>query len=90
MYNIKTIIEKMSEQYSNAIPVLGGALFAYDHTDNFAEFVRYFPTVIYNAKFFNWHDTPANALRTFCHICLVDPMLIEVYLGITFEELTNN
>jgi hypothetical protein len=70
--------------------VLGGACFAIEHTHNFAEFVMYLPHVISSAKFYNYHETPAQACRTFCHLCLVDPMLVEVYLGMTFEELINN
>lgn len=90
MYDIKSRIEKMHDQYPNTIQVLGGAYFAIDHTDNFADFVLYIPNVISNAKFYNYHLSPAQACRTFCHLCLVDPMLVEVYLGMTFEELATH
>lgn len=30
----------------------------------------------------------ANACRTFCSLCFVDPALIECYIGMKFEKLT--
>ena len=88
MYDVKARLEAMEELHPNTIPVLGGAYFAIDHTDNFAEFVGYFPHVVSSAKFFGYEGGAVKALRTFCHLCLVDPMLVEVYLGMTFEQLT--
>jgi hypothetical protein len=91
MYDVKAIIEKLGDKYSNAIPVFGGALWAYDHVSgsdvNMAKFVSYLPSVISDAKFFKWHEGEVGALRRFCRICLVDPALVEAYLGIGFEEL---
>lgn len=90
MYDIISRLERMEEVHPNTIPVLGGARFAIEHTENFAEFVSYLPTVVHNAQFFGWAEGIANALKTFCHLCLVDPMLIEVYLGMTFEQLVGD
>ena len=90
MYNLVSILESMEEKHHHTIPVLGGAAFAIDHTDNFEEFVRYLPHVIASAKFYDYHQSPAQACRTFCHLCLVDPYLVEVYLGMTFEELSRH
>ena len=80
-------IEDMDKSNPNTIPVLGGARLAIEHTDNFGEFVTYFPHVVHSAKFFGWVGGASSALRSFCHLCLVDPMLVEAYLGMTFEKL---
>lgn len=93
MYDVKTIIEGLSEKHSNAIAIFGSAVFAYDATfgsrQDMNKFMSYLPDVASRARFFEWHEGVAGALRRFCHICLVDPMLIEVYLGMSFEEATS-
>ena len=82
----------MSEKYPHTISVLGGAYFAYDYAKNgdIATFVGYLPHVAQSAKFFRWHNGVAGALRQFCHLCLVDPALIEAYLGTTFNEIAQH
>lgn len=89
MYDVKQIIEELDEKYDNAIPVFGGALWAYEYAfkGDLKNFVKYLPNVVSEAKFRKWHEGIDGALRRFCHICLVDPMLIELYLGIRFEEV---
>ena len=89
MYNVKQIIEQLADEHSSAIPIFGGALWAYEYAKvgDLANFVNYLPHVVSEAKFRHWHEGIDGALRRFCHICLVDPMLIEVYLGIRFEEV---
>lgn len=89
MYNVKQIIEELDNKYPNTIPVFGGALWAYEYAkkSDIKTFVTYLPHVISEAKFRGWHEGAVGALRRFCRICLVDPMLIEAYLGIKFEEL---
>ena len=82
----------LAKKYDNAIPVFGGALGAYEciHCDNpnFNEFILiYLSEVIKSARFHKWHEGDVGALRRFCHICFVDPMLVEAYIGTTFEEL---
>ena len=90
MYDVKKIIEGLGEKYNNAIPVFAPALWAYEavsnESPNFEKFVSYLPAVVGNADFFKWHEGIPGALRRFCHICLVDPTLVEVYLGMPFEE----
>lgn len=76
-------IEALDEKYSNAIPIFGGALWVH----NLETLVGSLPSVISGAKFWKWHAGVAGACRTFCHLCGYDPALIEVYLGMRFEEL---
>ena len=84
-------ITALSDKHPNAIPVFGGALRAYEYvncdTPNLGKFVSCIPTVVSNAKFYNWHEGVVGAIRRFCRLCLVDPALIEAHLGMTFEEL---
>lgn len=84
-------IVALSDKYPNAIPIFGGALGAYEHINcdspKLDKFVAYIPEVIASAKFYNWHEGVIGAIRRFCRLCLVDPALIEVYIGMTFEEL---
>lgn len=78
----------LSEKYSNAIAVFGGAYWAHQLviSGKFDEFVPYLITVIRSARFYRWHETIPQALRRFCHLCLVDPALVEVYIGMKFEQ----
>ena len=39
-----------------------------------------------NAMVRNWEESLAKACRDYCHICMVDPMLVEAYLQMRFEE----
>lgn len=89
MYDVKKIIENLDDKYGNAIPVFGGALWAYKYAEkgDIKTFVTYLPHIVSEAKFRGWHEGIVGALNRFCHICLVDPKLIEAYIGITFEEL---
>ena len=84
-------IMALNDKYSNAIPVFGGALGAYNSINcdkpDFSKFVSYFPDLIHSAKFYNWHEGALGAVRRFCHLCFVDPYLVEVYLGISLAEL---
>lgn len=89
--SIYNAISKLSAKYPNAIPVFGGALSAYNcvnsDTPDFEKFISFFPTVIKNADFYNWHEGAVGALRRFCHICYVDPSLVELYMGMNLAEL---
>lgn len=82
-------IESLGKKHSNAIPIFCGALLTYDEEDNFnfERFINSLAEVPVDSKFYNWHDTSANAMRTFCHICMVDPVIVETHLGMKFEEL---
>lgn len=90
MYNISASLHQLNNKYDNAIAVLGGAYYAYEavkHGDMMA-FAEFLPAVAQNAKRFNWHGGISGALRKFCHICLIDPSLVEIYLGVNFDNLT--
>ena len=77
------LIEELQEKHSNAIPVFGGALWVHD----LERLVSSLPNVISNAKFFGWHESLADTCRRFCHLCFIDPMLVECCIGMTFEQL---
>ena len=85
-------ITALADEHSNAIPIFGGALGAHQCIErgDIAGFVGYFPDLINSAKFFHWHEDTATVLRRFCHLCFVDPALIEVYLGCTFDEIAQH
>ena len=87
-------ITALSDQYSNAIPVFGGALGAYNHIHsehpNYEAFIKCLSEVLSNAKFYHWHEDSATTLRRFCRLCFIDPTLIELYIGMSFNELCNN
>lgn len=83
-------ITALADKYDNAIPVFGGALGAHKCIErgDFAGFAGYFQDLIHSARFFKWHEDGATVLRRFCHLCFVDPALIELYLGQTFDEIS--
>ncbi len=76
-------VEALDEKYSNAIPIFGGAIWV----DNLEKLISGLSHVIHSAKFFGWHESLANACRTFCTLCGYDPALIEAYIGMRFEQL---
>ena len=84
--NAEKMILALDEKHSNAIPIFGGARLV----QNISDLVSMLPSVIHSAKFFKWHAGLVDACRTFCHLCLVDPMLVEVYIGMRFEDLVKN
>ena len=81
----------LDNAHPNAIPIFGGATLAYNHihaeAPDFGAFVEYLFFAIREAQFRKWHNGIADACRTFCNLCLVDPALVEAYLGIRFETL---
>ena len=85
---IKHQIEELNSKYSNAIPVFGGALWVYDDNKfNSHKFIAGLSNVANDAKFFGWHEGVAGAMRRYCHLCMVDPVLVESLLCTTFDEL---
>lgn len=85
---IKHNIECLDSKYPNAIPVFGGALWVYhDNAFDSQRFIAGLSHVTENAKFFKWHEGIAGAMRRYCHICMVDPIVVEATLGMKFEEL---
>ena len=91
MSSVYNAIMALDKDYPNAIPVFGGALEASkyitaEHVD-FEAFLVGLQSVIHNAKFYHWHEGALGAACRFCHLCSVDPALIECYLMIPFETL---
>lgn len=86
-------ITTLADKYDNAIPIFGGALGAYNYincdTPDFERFVKCLSAVVHNAIFFKWHEGVVGALRRFCRLCLVDPALIECYMGLYLDEFAN-
>lgn len=76
-------IEALAEKHSNAIAIFGGALWVND----LKTLVGTLPSVISGARFFGWHAGVVDACRTFCHLCFIDPALVECYIGMKFEQL---
>ena len=76
-------IEALNEQHQGAIAIFGGALWV----EGIEDLVGSLPHIIREAKYRNWHEGVASACRTFCHLCHIDPMLVEVYIGMRFEIL---
>ena len=79
----------LNQEYHNAVAVFGGAYWAHKAiiSGDFDKFVEYLIDVVKNAKFYKWHESIPDTLRRFCDICLVDPKLVEAYLGIKFSEV---
>ena len=86
---IEKRLSDLNQQYANAFAIFSGAYWAHQAiiSGNMADFVSFLPAVITNVKFYGWHETIPQALRRFCHLCLVDPALVEAYLGMKFEEV---
>ena len=77
------MLEDLSDKHSHAIAIFGGAIFV-NTIDDVIDKLSY---VISASKFYRWHESAAKACRTFCHLCFIDPALVEAYLGMTFEKL---
>lgn len=86
--SIKAAIEELDDKYPNAIPVFAGALsaakYVHGETYNMHKFCEMLADAIDNATFFEWHETSDAVARRFCHLCYIDPALVETYLGIKF------
>ena len=82
--SIKSAIEALDRKYPNAIPIFGGALGAAKYVNrehqNFGEFVKCIANAIRSAEFFGWHEDASGVMSRFCHLCYVDPTLVERYL----------
>ena len=76
------MINNLSKLGNNDVQIFGGAIYVH----NIHDIVKYLPYVI-NISARKGFDVAENC-RKFCHICSIDPMLVETYMGITFEELT--
>lgn len=84
-------IMALDSKHDNAIPIFGGALSAYNHINcdkpDYGKFIRCLITAAKDAKFYRWHEGPIGAMRTFCRLCFIDPMLIELYIGMSLAEV---
>ena len=82
-FNEKTyqVLHDMDKTRPNVFPMFGGAV--YVHTID--DLIDYLPNVISwsRRKGYNIIDN----IHTFCHLCYIDPMLVEAYIGMRFEEL---
>lgn len=91
---IKNNIEALQDKYDNAIAVMGGAYWAAQevHNDkpNFDKFIELMCNMVTDHKFFGWHEPIPQAMRTFCKLAMVDPMLVEAYIGMKFEEVLHH
>ncbi len=83
-------IMELAEKHDNAIQIFGGALWAYNRINSedpdFHNFALELATVAYNAKHYGWHEGILGALHRFCRLCLVDPSLVEVYIGVPLRK----
>lgn len=77
------MIEDLNDKHSHAISIFGGAVYVQTIDD----VINKLPHVIMMSKFYEWHESVAQACRTFCHLCFIDPMLVEAYIGMKFERL---
>ena len=84
----------LQDKYDNAVAVMGGAYWASQevHNDkpNFNKFIEYLSNMLIDYDFLGWHESKPQAMRTFCKLAMVDPTLVEVYLGMKFEEVFVN
>ena len=80
-------ITALNGKYHNAIPIFGSALQAYEYNPDLDKFVAKLPDVAISAKFYGWYEGVVGALYRFCHLCLIDPALIEAYIGMSFATL---
>lgn len=87
-------IERLNEQYEHFIPIFGGAYHAVEYaqpeTMDLEKFSNYLLNVPSSAKFWGWEKGIEDALNTFCHLCMIDPMLIELYLNIRFSAIAEH
>ena len=65
----------------NDMQIFGGVAFVH----NINDIIKYLPYVI-NTSARKGFDVAENC-RKFCYLCSTDPVLVEAYMGITFEEL---
>ena len=89
--SVYNAVMALDDRYDNAIPVFGGALGAYNlisaDTPDLEGFWRSLKIVAENAIFYKWHEGVVGAVRRFCHLCYIDPALIECYIGASIEDI---
>lgn len=87
----QAIINKV-ESLEQGPAIFGGALYAYQYIEDndLHSFCRMLGDVIFAVQFHRSEDCEygiAQAMKIFCELCLVDYMLIEAYLGTSFNSI---
>lgn len=77
------LLDTLADKYPYAIAIFGGAA----SVQTIDDIVGALPYIIKMVEFYEWHESPADACRRFCHLCFTDPKLVEAYLGMKFEEV---
>lgn len=73
---------------SKSVAIYGGAYHLEKQGKNsFDDIANGILASIKHARFFTPEVKPSQVARNFCSLFLVDPMMMEVYLGIRLEEL---
>lgn len=86
--SIKAAVEHLDAQHpgEHVIAIFGGAIWEDTHNINLEQFSKHLVQLAHNAVFFKWHKGIVDAMRTYCHLCYIDPALIECYWGQYFDE----
>ena len=75
------ILCDMSKTQPDVIPMYGGAVYV----STIDELISCLPHIISYSRIKDYDII--DSINTFCHICLMDPMLVQAYIGTAFEEL---
>jgi hypothetical protein len=63
---------------------------SYLDDEQFEQFIIYMLNCGKLAAVYRYEKTPREAMERFCHLCLVDPMLAEAWLGSRLEQISND
>ena len=80
-------IETLQAKHDNTIAIFGGAYHV--NRNDMVDITSFLVNVVTSARFLKWHESDASACRTFCHLALIDPALVEAAIGMTFEKLVS-
>ena len=75
------ILHNMDKTRPDVFPMFGGAVYV----STIEDLINCLPHIINYSKR-KGYDIVDN-IHTFCHICLIDPMLVQAYIGIEFAKL---
>lgn len=75
----------LSEKHDHAVPIFAWAVDVYGKS--LPEIIEHIPDVVREVRFYGWHTGIVGAIHTYLHICNVDPMLVEAYLGARIDQL---
>lgn len=67
-----------------SIPVYGGVYHLYTHEDepSLSSIIDCINECVRSAKFYEPETAPEVVVRNVCHLCFIDPMIIEAYVGV--------